>query len=135
MNAGKSYVRDRTSDVKKAWSQLASNERAAALTWTSFTSTFAITRGITHLIKSASDGSGGGVRVGGKHLHHYNIGIALLSGLAGAAMITDRLDWKGPTGPVLYGVANALIADEAALLLDLQDVYWGPKAGSASTSP
>ncbi|MEO8830419.1 MAG: hypothetical protein ABI385_17225 [Lapillicoccus sp.] len=32
-----------------------------------------------------------------------------------------------PVVPLAYGIANALVADEAALLLDLKDVYWAPQ--------
>ena len=92
----------------------------------------AVTRAITHLIKDESGSSGGGgITIGGKHLHHYNLGILTLSALAGATISRGAKAWEGPAGPILYGVANALIVDEAALLLDLEDVYWG-KQGRVS---
>ncbi len=109
---------------KQSWGKLRSDERARALAWVSFTTTFAVTRCITHWIKSGHGPKSGGMSVGGRHFHHYNLGIALLSGIGALTMAPGRRDWDGPGGPILYGIANALIADEAALLLDLQDVYW-----------
>ena len=122
----------RSRSLREAWSQLKATERAATLAWASFTTTFAVTRAITHLIKDESGSSGGGgITIGGKHLHHYNLGILTLSALAGATINRGGKAWEGPAGPILYGVANALIVDEAALLLDLEDVYWG-KQGRVS---
>lgn len=103
------------------------DERAAFLSWASFTVTFAGVRTLTHWIRSGHGPRGGGMRLGGHHFHHYNIGIALLSGLAGYSLRRGVEPGSGPLRPVVFGFANALIADEAALLLDLEDVYWLPQ--------
>jgi len=63
------------------------------------------------------------VRVGGRHIHHFVPGILLAFASGTAALLTadealeDRL-------AVPMGVGMGLTFDEAALLLDLRDVYW-----------
>src|SRR5690606_16283277 len=63
------------------------------------------------------------VRVGGRHIHHFVPGIllAFASGIAALLVedeaIEDRL-------AIPMGIGMGLTFDEAALLLDLRDVYW-----------
>lgn len=110
---------------RRAWRDLNQDERASAYAWLSFAGTFAVTRAITHWIRDTSgSGGSGGIVIAGKHLHHYNLGIAGLSTVGALAIRRDQPLWTHPFGPLLYGAANALIADEAALLLNLKDVYW-----------
>ncbi|MGW7274565.1 hypothetical protein ACWGH5_29065 [Streptomyces sp. NPDC054864] len=70
----------------------------------------------------------GDVEAGGLHIHHYVWGIVLLAAV-GAAGLVDRSAraraWMG----LAYGVALALIVDEAALLISLEDVYWDTQGG------
>lgn len=111
--------------LRAAWREdIGHDERAAILAWASFTVTFGATRALTHWIKDGHGPSGGGMSLGGKHFHHYNLGIATLSALSGASLKWGESFHHNPIHPVAYGFANALIADEAALLLDLEDVYW-----------
>jgi hypothetical protein len=65
----------------------------------------------------------GSVRVRGRHIHHFVPGILLAFGAGGAGLITqnDRLE---QTLAVPFGAGIGLTFDEAALLLDLRDVYW-----------
>ena len=116
--------------VRQVWvHDLGHDERAAILAWGSFTVAFGTVRALTHWIKAGHGPKSGGLSLGGHHFHHYNLGIGMLSGL-GALLVRDQagaLIRRSPLIPVAYGVANALIADEAALLLDLQDVYWLPQ--------
>jgi hypothetical protein len=65
----------------------------------------------------------GNVRLGGRHVHHFVPGILLAFGSGGAALVTasDKLE------TVLafpFGAGIGLTFDEAALLLELDDVYW-----------
>jgi hypothetical protein len=62
--------------------------------------------------------------VGGRHFHHYNIGIALLGLVGGIALRGRDRHRRHPVTSAAYGSGAALILDEAALLIDLQDVYW-----------
>jgi hypothetical protein len=65
----------------------------------------------------------GNVRVGGRHVHHFIPGILLAFGAGGAALVTDSA--KLETALALpFGAGIGLTFDEAALLLQLEDVYW-----------
>jgi hypothetical protein len=63
------------------------------------------------------------VHVAGRHIHHFVPGIliAFTSGTAGLLTDNDRAEqWLA----VPMGAGIGLTFDEAALLLDLRDVYW-----------
>lgn len=99
---------------------------------TSFLVTFGITRGITHTIRAR--GGIGPIKdiktAGGRHIHHFIPG-AVISLAAGGVAIAIR-----PEGPdrylaIPFGTGIALVLDEAALLLELEDVYW-TEAGAMS---
>jgi len=63
------------------------------------------------------------VSIGGRHIHHFVPGIVLGFGSGTAALLTDddKLEQKLA---IPMGVGFGLTFDEAALLLDLRDVYW-----------
>lgn len=65
----------------------------------------------------------GNVRISGRHIHHFIPGIVLAFG-SGVGAITTRNDRVEATLSIPFGVGMGLTMDEAALLLDLQDVYW-----------
>ena len=96
--------------------------RGLVLAWFSFTATFLFLRLLTWLIKIDVAGIGN-VSAGDVHLHHYLWGILILIGVAFAGLV-DRSDrwyrWMG----VAFGIGLALIVDEVALLVQLEDVYW-----------
>ncbi len=109
-------------------------EQATVLAWASFTVTFIGLRGLTHWIRAGHGPAGGGVTLGGKHFHHYNIGIGMLATVAGVGLRGTEKQRRHPAAAVAFGSANAMIVDELALLLDLKDVYWAqPRAARAST--
>jgi hypothetical protein len=111
-------------EVRKVFrEELDPRQRAALLSWLAFTATFGAVRGITYSIK---DGKGPfrNLSVGGAHLHHYMWGIGLISGVGGVAVHGDEPRRNHPAVALSYGAGLALIVDEFALLLDLQDVYW-----------
>jgi hypothetical protein len=89
-----------------------------------FLITFALTRLYTRLARLYGWGSGS---VGGVHLHHMVVGILIV--IATALVVVAA--W--PTGigrdviAIFFGVGAALILDEFALSLYLQDVYWSPE--------
>jgi hypothetical protein len=65
----------------------------------------------------------GTVRLGDRHIHHFVPGILLAFACGTAALVTDsdRLE-RALAFP--FGAGLGLTFDEAALLLDLRDVYW-----------
>lgn len=67
----------------------------------------------------------------GRHFHHYNLGLAALAGVGAVAVRGSEKQRRHPTVSISYGVGTALIVDELALLLDLEDVYWA-KEGRTS---
>ncbi|HEX2823445.1 MAG TPA: hypothetical protein VHO07_25285 [Streptosporangiaceae bacterium] len=111
-------------DVRHAFhEELDAGQRSALLSWLAFTTTFGAVRGITYAIK---DGKGPfrNLSVGGAHLHHYMWGIGLIAGVGGIAVRGEDKQRRHPVVSLAYGTGLALIVDEFALLLDLQDVYW-----------
>jgi hypothetical protein len=65
----------------------------------------------------------GEVRVRGRHVHHFvpGIAIAFLTGGAGLVTSNEKLE-EALAFP--FGAGIGLTLDEAALLLQLEDVYW-----------
>ena len=92
-----------------------------------FSATFGGVRFVTHQLRD--DGRFGpfrNVRVGRRHIHHFVPGIAM-SLLAGGAAILWRDPELDPWLALPFGAGAALILDEAALLLELEDVYWSER--------
>jgi hypothetical protein len=83
-----------------------------------------VTRTITYALHRAGAGGSGGIVIAGRHIHHYNFGIALLVAVGGVAVRGDDRFRRHPVVSTAYGSGTALIIDELALLLDLRDVYW-----------
>jgi hypothetical protein len=65
------------------------------------------------------------VRVGGRHVHHFIPGILLAFGSGGAALVA-RDEGLSTILAIPFGAGIGLTFDEAALLLELEDVYWTP---------
>jgi hypothetical protein len=63
------------------------------------------------------------VRVSGRHIHHFLPGI-VLAFASGIGAITTRNEGVEATLSIPFGIGMGLTMDEAALLLDLEDVYW-----------
>jgi hypothetical protein len=63
------------------------------------------------------------VEVSGRHIHHFIPGI-LISFASGIGAITTRNEGAEAALAIPFGVGMGLTMDEAALLLDLEDVYW-----------
>jgi hypothetical protein len=111
--------------LRRAYGEhVGAGEQSMLLAWSSFTTTFALTRALTHWIRAGHGPASGGMSVGGRHFHHYNIGIVLLSGVGAVALRGAERHRRHPVTATAYGAANALIVDELMLLLDLRDVYW-----------
>jgi hypothetical protein len=63
------------------------------------------------------------VSVGGRHIHHFVPGILLAFASGTAALLTDDDAFEDKLA-IPMGAGMGLTFDEAALLLDLRDVYW-----------
>src|SRR3954454_5342982 len=87
-----------------------------------FLSAFACARLATWGIRQSWWPSGN-IHVSGRHIHHFVPGILLAFG-SGVAALTTRNERVEATLAIPFGVGMGLTMDEAALLLDLRDVYW-----------
>jgi hypothetical protein len=63
------------------------------------------------------------VRIGGRHIHHFVPGILIAFTSGTVALLTDDDELEQRLA-LPMGVGIGLTFDEAALLLDLRDVYW-----------
>ena len=88
-----------------------------------FAVTFAAVRALTFGIRYHLVPVSNVVTPGGLHIHHYVWGILIVLVVGFLAMTLDQALWH-PRLAIPFGVGAALIFDEFALLLNLQDVYW-----------
>jgi hypothetical protein len=98
------------------------NEAAVLNLFLSFGASFAVARAVTHSIRRGA-GPLRNVTIGRRHIHHFVPGIllVLLSGGASIGLRHEQLDhWLA----LPFGAGAALIVDETALLIELNDVYW-----------
>ncbi len=103
-----------------------------------FILTFFVTRSITRYIRATSNRTGprkwwqphnisvsstGG---GGTHIHHAVFGVigVLISGVAMVTMAAEGTNREFTFAAIIFGIGAALVLDEFALILHLQDVYW-----------
>jgi hypothetical protein len=63
------------------------------------------------------------LRLGGRHIHHFVPGI-LIAFASGTTALLTRDEELEERLAVTTGIGMGLTFDEAALLLDLRDVYW-----------
>jgi hypothetical protein len=63
------------------------------------------------------------VSIGGRHIHHFVPGILIAFASGTAALLTDDDELEQRLA-IPMGAGIGLTFDEAALLLDLRDVYW-----------
>ena len=87
-----------------------------------FLGSFALVRLSTWAIR---DGRGPfrNVKIGGRHIHHFVPGILIAFASGTAALLTDDDEFEQRLA-IPMGAGIGLTFDEAALLLDLRDVYW-----------
>ena len=112
-----------TVEVLRAGYRSASADETAVLNlFLAFGVTFGAARAVTHSIRRGA-GPFRNVRIGRRHIHHFVPGIALALG-AGGASITVRSHAIDPWLAVPFAAGAALIIDETALLIELEDVYW-----------
>lgn len=99
-----------------------------------FILTFFITRSITRYIRATADRTGPRKwwqprnisGKGGTHIHHAVFGVilVLVSGVAMISMAVDGGVREFTVAAVFFGIGAALVLDEFALILHLEDVYW-----------
>jgi hypothetical protein len=87
-----------------------------------FVVTFAVTRIIVRSIR-AGKGSLKDNVVGGVHIHHVVPGIILMTVFGLMGLGAQSTGWQSVAG-IGFGAGLALVLDEFALILHLEDVYW-----------
>jgi hypothetical protein len=90
----------------------------------SFTVAFGTTRAITWTIREKGGiGPIKDVVVGDRHIHHFLPGGIIALAAGGVAIGIKRQDFNKYLA-LPFGTGVALVLDESALLLELDDVYW-----------
>ncbi|GAA1504291.1 hypothetical protein GCM10009730_04020 [Streptomyces albidochromogenes] len=118
---------DRPSPWLRLLPGISPERRGFVLAWWGFAVTFGGMRLLTWLIHIDVAGVGD-VQAGGIHLHHYVWGILLLAAVGAAGLVERSARARAWMG-LAYGVGLALVVDEAALLISLEDVYWDTEGG------
>lgn len=98
-----------------------------------FLLTFLVTRTIVRYIRHNADRDTPpkwwqprNIGHGSVHIHHVVIGVILVM-ISGVTMVTLAVDGGVPeftAAAIVFGIGAALVLDEFALILHLQDVYW-----------
>jgi hypothetical protein len=97
-----------------------------------FLLTFLFIRASVRMIRAEVKWWPGNVTPGGMHIHHVVFGVVLMvaGGLGGLAA-PDHPVGIPSASAVVFGIGTALVLDEFALILHLEDVYWA-QAGRLS---
>lgn len=105
------------------------------LTWCliAFLLTFLVTRTIVRYIRRNADNDTPpkwwqprNIGHGSVHIHHAVIGVVLVM-ISGVSMVTLAVDGgvgEFTAAAIFFGIGAALVLDEFALILHLEDVYW-----------
>ena len=101
---------------------------ALFLMFVAFVVTFLFIRVSVRMIRAGVSWWPGNVQPGGLHIHHVVFGMAfmLVAGVLSFAPATWDSPWWEIMG-ALFGIGAALVLDEFALILHLDDVYWSEK--------
>jgi hypothetical protein len=91
------------------------------LATSTYFATLIAVRIFTTLVRGSTDR--GYIDIAGVHIHHLVFGIVALL-FAGLFALDDV--WRLPRA-ALFGIGAALVLDEFALVVFLQDVYWLPQ--------
>jgi hypothetical protein len=115
-------TQDTVTVAREAYAAASRRETVLFNIFTGFTGAFVVVRLSTWGIRGGW-WPAGNVRVRGRHVHHFVPGIALAFVTGGAGLVTSdqRLE-EFLAFP--FGAGIGLTLDEAALLLQLEDVYW-----------
>src|SRR3954447_13289114 len=118
-------ARETLAVVREGYRAGSADETAVLNLFLGFGTTFALARAVTHSIRRGV-GPWRDVRIAQRHIHHFVPGILLVL-VTGGVAISVRHEHVDPWLGAPFGAGAALIVDETALLLELQDVYWSEK--------
>jgi hypothetical protein len=124
LEAGAEAARETVEVAVAGYRASPTRENAVLNLLISYAVTAGIVRASTHSIRNKGRfGPFRNTRIGGRHIHHFIPGI-VLAFLSGGASIAVRNEAFDPLFAVPFGIGTALTLDEAALLVELEDVYW-----------
>ncbi len=119
--------------VRRGYGEAATAERAAFGILSSFGGTVVVARAVTTLqerrrtvpvLRSLLRRASSALRQDDTRVHHFVPGIGIAFS-AGAAAILTRTQGSELLYAVPFGIGAALTLDELALLIDLDNAYWG----------
>ena len=122
LGAAASATHDTVTVAREAYSQASRGEIVLFNILAGFTIAFGLVRVSTWGIRGGW-WPAGNVRVGGRHVHHFVPGILTAFGAGGAGLVS-RDERVEELLAFPFGAGIGLTFDEAALLLQLEDVYW-----------
>jgi hypothetical protein len=122
LQAGREATRETAAVAREGYRSGSVRENAVFNMLVAFLATFGSVRAVTYLIR-AGKGPFGNLVIGDRHVHHFVPGI-VIAFVAGGTSIGVRRQELDKWVAVPFGVGAALVLDEAALLLELEDVYW-----------
>ncbi len=124
LDAAEEAVAETVEVAVAGYGEVSRRENALFNMLASFVATFAITRGITSVLRGRrTAGPFRNLTIGRRHIHHFVPGI-VIAFIAGGAGILTRGDHLDPKLALAFGTGMGLTLDESALLLELDDVYW-----------
>src|SRR6476660_976211 len=93
---------------------------------------FLIIRLSTRMIRAQVSWWPGNVTPGGTHIHHVVFGVVFMvvAGIGAFAISERHTGWTSVAAAV-FGIGTALVLDEFALILHLEDVYWSEEGRSS----
>ncbi|GAA4855026.1 hypothetical protein [Kitasatospora terrestris] len=104
---------------------VAAHKQPLFLLLTGFICSFVMIRFSVRMIRAKVRWWPGNITPGGLHIHHmvFGLGFLLLGGIGVFATNGGHpwIDWFG----LAFGIGCGLVLDEFALILHLDDVYWG----------
>ncbi len=122
--AGRTATKETLQVFREGYRTTSAQENAVFNMAAAFAFTLGMARWTTALIRSGRNRVLlGNVIVRDRHIHHFVPGIVLALGAGGTAIALRRPRihrWLA----IPFGAGSALVLDEAAVLLELEDVYW-----------
>lgn len=119
------------SRIRVAYRRHVDYRREAALRiFVFFLVAFGLLRGLTYGIRYHVLPIQNVVAPGSLHIHHFVWGIFVLLLVGFLALVLDQPRWH-PWLAIPFGIGAALVLDEFALWLNLEDIYWA-KQGRTS---
>jgi hypothetical protein len=113
--------------AREGYSVSTTRENATFTMLASFIATFALARAVTYQIRTRGGiGPIRDVRLGARHIHHFVPGVLIALAAGGVAIGSRRAEldrWLA----IPFGTGVALVLDESALMIELEDVYWSER--------